>query len=1437
MYFNNVLDLINLSNDTKQALKDATLMRPQFHKDQNYVSIKILNPNFLDSNKIEEINLKFEEYLKLPVKIFFNITKDQISNTLLIEYINYYNRKNNCSLSTIPIINDNEILLDIDDINLKKINELFYSFGITKKINKKIYKDSKNSEIIYSGNNSKNNNLRQNNSFKNKFTKEEDYLYVSMDKLNNDNHKVCCIGKVYSVESRSGKSKTTGKPFEIETFIVTDYTDAISVKRFKSDSMDENISLEVYETMTVKIYGYVKFDSYDNDNTFVLDKIEEVKDDPFVSYDNHQGKKHIELHCHTNRSEYDGVSETAELVNQAYKFGQKALAITDTSVVQAYPLAQQMHISIDKKNKDNDFKIIYGIDVKVVDDMLNIVYNPTDKQLKEQEYCVLDLETTGLSAKYDYIIEFGGVIVSRNTVTDRSLQMFIKPPIDIPPFIADKTNITNEMVKNALPFEKAIDKILDFIGDRVIVAHNADFDFNFLNEKLKSIGREPLKNTCLDTLNLARSIIKNRKYYRLGVIAKQFNVDYDEETAHRGDYDAEVLANVLVKMLPTINNWETITFNQLQNNQENDIFKKARTYSATLLAKNAAGIKNIYEIVSLSHTKYLNYFAKENAKKVDKEIVAEPRIVKSEINKRRENILVGSCDQYSQLFEIALNRSMDDLEKCMQFYDYIEIEPLDNYNNLIEAGTSVDENRIKQVLNDIIKTADKLNKKIIASANTYYTYKYQKIARDIYIMGKRIGGLHHPLYPYNKEKRKNFVSPCCHLMTTDELLQEFSWTNRAEEFVIDNTNYIADLINKEYPIAQELHTPKIDGCEKILSDEIYRTAHNIYGDPLPEIVSQRIEKELTNVIKNGFSVQYYIAYLLVKQSDADGYPVGSRGSVGSSFIATMANITEVNPLVPHYVCPKCKYSKFFENNEYANGFDLPPKKCPNCGTEMLRNGHNIPFETFLGFNGDKVPDIDLNFSAEYQGKAMQQIKEIFGKDYSYRAGTIGTVAQKTAFGYVRNYCEEISRPYFSNATSEVLSKMCEGVKRTTGQHPGGIVVIPKENEVHDFTPIQYPANDPFSDWLTTHFAFSDLHDNILKLDILGHVDPTSIRLLSQFSGIHYKDVPMSDPDVYSLFYSTEAMKINDPNNYYHELNGAAGLPEFGTHNNRRILNKTKPKTFNELVAIEGVTHGTDVWANNAETLIDKGICTLSEVISCRDDIMSYLISKGLDKKLSFQIMEKVRKGKGLTAEWIEEMQKHEVPDWYINSCQLIKYMFPKAHAVAYAMNAVRVGWYKVHKPAVYYAVYFSCRCDAYDIETMLKGTDAIYERLKDIQYRMQNPNEKVTKKEEDLETVLEIALEMHLRGYHFNNISLEKSEATYFIVDPDDEYGILPSFNSIDGLGAAVAYSIVEERNKHSFISIEDLLKRTSVNNTQLAFMERIGVFDGLTAENQLSLF
>ncbi len=1140
----------------------------------------------------------------------------------------------------------------------------------------------------------------------------------------------------------------------------------------------------------------------------------------------------------------DGVCEVGQLINQAYAFGQPAIGITDVGVVQAYPKTQEALMAIDKKDPNNNFKVIYGIEMKVADEQLKIVHNPTDQKVNEVEYCVFDLETTGLSTKYDHIIEFGGIIVKRNSVTPESprLQMFIKPPVTIPPFIEQKTSITNEMVQNAPTLEQAIDQILDFMGDRVLVAHNADFDFNFINDKLVEMGREPLKNVCLDTLNLAKNLLQNRKYYRLGLIASNYGVEYDDDEAHRGDYDAEVLGNVLIRMLPTIKGYPNITFNDIQNNQDEQIYKKARTYNVTLLAKNRQGIRDIYELVSLSHTKYLTYFAKENAKKVDSDVIAEPRIIRSEIEKRRENLLIGSANMYSELYETAFDRSDKAVEECMKFYDYIQIQPINCYGPMMEEGSSADENRLEEIVRTLIRIADKQGKLVVGDNDVYYTYPYQKIARDVYIMAKRIGGSRHPLYPMKKDKRANFVSPNQHLMTTQEMLDAFDYlgSDLAKKIVIDNPLELIKDIDKLYPIPQELATPTIDGAEEELTRIIYENAHKYYGDPLPEIVEERIEKELKSVVDNGNTVQYYIAHLLVKQSNEDGYVVGSRGSVGSSFIATMAGITEVNPLVPHYRCPNCCHTEFFTNNEYVNGFDLPKKICPKCGTEMIGDGHNIPFETFLGFNGDKVPDIDLNFSPDYQLKAMLLIRDLFGEKYTYRAGTIGTVADKQAYGYIRAYCEEIGyvdsegKPLMSDAYQDFLITLCVDVKRTTGLHSGGIVVIPKDRDVLDFTPVQYPANNPFADWLTTHFAFKDLHDNILKLDILGHVDPAAVKLLQDYTHVKTTDIPMNDPKALSIFSSTEALGIVDEDGIYTEKTGAAGLPEFGTANNRNILTKTRPTTFAELVALSGLTHGTNVWANNAEDLIDSGTCTLSEVIACRDDIMSYLISKNLDPKESFDIMESVRKGRGLKPNWIEDMQAHDVPDWYIESCQKIEYMFPKAHAVAYVTMAMRMAYCKVYYPAEFYAVYFSLRCDAYDIETMIKGKQAVYEALQEIKAK---DRFKKTVKEKALESTFEIALEMYLRGYHFNNISLEKSNASNFIVDPDDDHGIIPSFTSVDGLGVSVANSIVEARNEYEFISKEDLQKRTQLSGTLIQVFERLGVLDGLSEENQLSLF
>ncbi len=1447
MNLHDILKKFGLSEEYLSYFTGAFIMRPKYIEKDNVAIVTISCNAVLPFDVYREVSRVMAEVLGCEVELHVQTRKGDIEASNLIQYLSLLSDdsgKEECR-NMIPYVADNKIYIP-QEYNgcIQKIRALAEgigtSFEVVEQQEKAVIKEIKPVVSAGSYSNAPESPFPRRRASRQQYEIDKSkYPFLPISKLKEGMDKISFAGQVFKVEYQTLRNKS-----EMQKIYITDLEDAIVVKRFQGRNMEASELHEVEEGQFYTVYGSVKYDTYDRFNEVDPVLMERMENNPFTRRDDYEGDRHCDLHVHTNKTEMDGVSECSELITQAFKFGQKAIAITDISVVQAYPDAQQAQLKIDKMEGGKDFKVIYGIEMKVADDTLNIVHNPCDKKLNDVEYMVFDLETTGLSTKYDHIIEFGGVIIKGNEI-GQHYQTFVKPPVRIPPFIEQKTNITNEMLENAPKLEEVIDDILNFIGDRVIVAHNADFDFNFINEKLIEMGREPLKNTCLDTLNLAKEIVTNRKYYRLGLIARNYGVSYDDEEAHRGDYDAEVLAQILVRMLPTIKGYPDVTFNDLQYKQDADIYKKAHTYNVTLLAKNMAGIKAIYELVSLSHTDYLTYFAKENAKKADSDVVAEPRIIRKEIEKRRENILVGSANMYSELFEMALNRSDETLEECMKFYDYIEIQPLDCYSPLIEPGSSLTEARMADIVRNIIRIADKLGKPVIGNNDVYYTHPHQKIARDIYIMSKRIGGARHPLYPMNRERRLRFVAPDQHLMTTQEILDAFSYLDedRIREIVIDNPLKIASQIEKLYPIPQELHTPSIDGCEQLLTDEIYKNAYALYGDPLPDIVRERIEKELNSVITNGFSVQYYIAYLLVKKSNEDGYIVGSRGSVGSSFIATMANITEVNPLVPHYLCPKCHYSQFFTNNEYANGFDLPLRNCPVCGEPLIRNGHSIPFETFLGFHGDKVPDIDLNFADDNQITAQLQIRDIFGENYAYRAGTIGTVAQKTAFGYIKGYCEEMEKqdrdgkPVFSQPFMEYLSHLCEGVKRTTGQHPGGIVVIPKENDVHDFTPVQYPANNPFADWKTTHFAFSDLHDNILKLDILGHVDPKVIRLLQIYTGIDAKQIPMNDPKALSLFSSTEELHINDPKGHYTGLNGAAGLPEFGTHNNRNILNTTKPTTFAELVALSGLTHGTDVWANNAEELIRNGTCTLKDVIACRDDIMTYLIAKGMDSKESFDIMEKVRKGRGLSSQWEQDMKEHDVPQWYIDSCNKIKYMFPKAHAVAYVMMAMRIAYCKVYHPREYYAVFFSCRCDAYDIETMLKGEDAIYERLMAIRDKQANDPRNVTVKESALESTLELALEMHLRGYHFSNISLSKSEAVNFIVDPDDDKAIVPSFASIDGVGENVGVSIVEARKEAAFISKEDLQKRTLVNNTQLAFLEKIGVLRDMGEENQLSLF
>ena len=1228
-------------------------------------------------------------------------------------------------------------------------------------------------------------------------------------------------GHVISVEYREvGQNKRT-----LQTIYISDYEDAFVAKCWESKKFTREEMEKINVGMSVRLTGNVAYDVYEKNLTFQITECEQIE--AKKRRDNSSDKR-VEWHVHSNFSEMDGVSGVDEYIQTAFDWGMDAIGITDHDVVQAFPHAQKKVDALLKNNPDRQFKVLYGCEMDMVDLECKNVVNNDHRSLKDATYVVFDLETTGLSNRLDAIIEFGAVKMKNREVIDRK-QMFINPQREIPADIINLTHITQQDVNGAPTIEQALDEILAFIGDSILVAHNGKFDLGFLNAACRQCNREELTNPMIDTLPLAQCLM-DMKSYRLGSVCRHYNVPYDGEGAHRADYDAEVLSSCLCFML---NEFDTeSTLDQLMQFDMEQHTHKMRPSHICVYAKNKEGLKELFKLVTLSHTTYLAY-----KKPAGNKPLAYPRIPRQVLEQFHEsgNLLYGSACQNGEVFDLAQTRSQADLAKAMEFYDYIEIQPLDNYRNLVDRNSIHSADDLKKIITFILDQAKEMNKLVIATSDAHYVEPHDKRIRDIYINAKVIGGGRHPLYIYNPTRRKATQTPNQHLRTTDEMLNEFSWLDevQARDIVINNTRELTKQCEVIYPTKDKLYPPEIEGSDQKLRDICFETAHKIYGEQLPDIVEKRLTRELDSIIGAGYYVVYYISHLLVKKSNEDGYIVGSRGSVGSSFAATMSGITEVNPLTPHYICPHCHHYEFIEEPTVASGFDLPDKECPICHQTMRGDGQDIPFETFLGFEGDKVPDIDLNFSGEYQPNAHNYCKEVFGEEYAFRAGTVGTVQEKTAYGYIKGYAEEMEIESFSKVKQMDLAKGCEGVKRTTGQHPGGIIVVPNDMDVHDFTPVQYPANDPNADWKTTHFDFHQIHDNILKFDILGHVDPTAMKMLERISGLDVTKIPMNDPETMSIFSTTEALKIDSTK--YDQKTGAAGIPEFGTNFVRRILEKTKPTTFGDLVTISGLSHGTDVWSGNAESLIDAGICQLSDVIGCRDDIMVALMSYGLESKLAFTIMESVRKGKGLNDDWIKEMKAHDVPDWYIESCQKIKYMFPKAHAVAYVTMAIRIAWFKVHMPLVYYCMFFSIRCKSYDIQTMIAGEHAIRERMSALRLAIQERT--ASNKDKEVFDTLELALEMYCRGFHFSNININRSAATEFIIDPDDEKAIIPPFTSLDGLGENVALSIVKAREEKSFLSKEDVLKRTQLSKTLLETLDKMNSMDGLDDENQMKLF
>lgn len=1210
---------------------------------------------------------------------------------------------------------------------------------------------------------------------------------------------VTIMAQVFGTEEISHRNGTSQYRLKL-----TDYSDSIILRLFGNGpnaKFQNKRRTELIESVKgikkgqwLKVQGTVSNDPYLRDTIIEPKLLELVSKEE--KKDNYKGRKRIELNTHTKMSQLEGVSSAKDYLARAEGWGHEAIAFTDTYGVQAYP-----EICLSSKGKE--LKPIYGLNAFIMDDSITATTNKKKLRLKDATYVVFDVETTGLSAERDRLIEIAAVKVKNGAEID-SFESYINPRRPISELITRLTSITDDDVKDA-PFEEEV--MTNFYNwldeDDILVAHNAKFDLGFLDKSFERLGLKNKNNASIDTLFISRAENKEAKRHGLSNLAKLYKVRLVQH--HRAIYDTKATAEIFVKMLDQLYKLGIEYHNEIDEKIDLKLaHKRSRTFPCSILVKNAKGLKDLFRLVSYSCTDYLSS--------------GKPTIPRSLLEQYREDLLIGSGNSENEVFEELLNSKEDKVEGIIDFYDYIEIQPKTHYHSFIRSERITDEAELEELLKKLIDIAKKKDKIVVATGDCYYLDEYQHVYRQILRLTVKS----------NPGARD--IKPMATFLTTEEMLNEFSFLDEKlrEEIVIDNTHKISDLIELVVPLKNKLYTPNIEGAANEVRDLSYSMAHKIYGDKLPEIVEKRLEKELASIIGNGFSVVYLISHKLVKKSLDDGYLVGSRGSVGSSLVATMMEITEVNPLAPHYVCPKCKHSEFFLNAEYASGFDLPNKNCPHCDVKMIKDGQDIPFETFLGFNGDKVPDIDLNFSGEYQATAHNFTKEIFGEDYVYRAGTISTVAEKTAYSFTRDYYEknEIEK---RSIDIERIASGCEGSKRTTGQHPGGILVVPNDMDIFDFTPYQYPADDETSPWRTTHFDFHSIHDNILKFDILGHDDPTMIRKLQDLSGIEPKTIDVSDPEVMGIFSTVEALGVT--REQVDSASGTFGIPEFGTNFVIQMLDDTKPTTYSELVQISGLSHGTDVWLGNAQELIKNGTCELKDVIGCRDDIMVYLIHAGLEEGLSFKIMESVRKGKGLTEDFEKAMRDNDVPEWYIDSCKKIKYMFPKAHACAYVLMALRIAWFKVHQPLTYYCAYYSVRASDFDIITVVKGEKSLKAKIQEIKTKDKN---EVTAKDKDALVSYEIANEMLERGFAFSKVDLEKSESHDYIIDGNT---LIPPFSIIPGLGDNVANKIVQARKEKPFLSIEDFSKRGSVSSTVVEYLREMGTLKGLPEKAQLSFF
>ena len=1228
-----------------------------------------------------------------------------------------------------------------------------------------------------------------------------------MIEVNTEENRLVFEGVVFDVEH---KVTRTGRV--LINFKMTDYTSSFSMQKWVRNEEEAQKFDIIKKNSWLRVRGNVEVNNFTRDLTMNVQDVQEV-----VHYERKdlmpEGERRVEFHAHTNMSTMDALPEVEEIVGTAAKWGHKAVAITDHGNVQSFPHGY-------KAAKKAGIQLIYGMEANIVEDRVPIVYNEVEMDLSEATYVVFDVETTGLSAIYNDLIQVAASKMYKGNII-AEFDEFINPGHPLSAFTTELTGITDDHVKNAKPLVQVLKEFQEFCKDTVLVAHNASFDVGFMNANYERHGLPKITQPVIDTLEFARNLYPEYKRHGLGPLTKRFGVALEHH--HMANYDAEATGRLLFIFIKEVAEKHGVTDLARLNLDliSPDSYKKARVKHATIYVKNQVGLKNIFKLVSLSNTQYFE---------------GVPRIPRTVLDAHREGLILGSACTEGEVFDAVVSQGVDAAVEVAKYYDFIEVMPPAIYAPLIAKEQVKDMEELQTIIKSLIEVGDRLGKPVLATGNVHYLEPEDEIYREIIVRSLGQGAMINRTIGHGEDAQPAPL-PKAHFRTTNEMLDEFAFLGEdlARKIVIENTNALAEIFEPVEVVKGDLYTPFIDQAEETVAELTYKKAFEIYGNPLPDIVDLRIEKELTSILGNGFAVIYLASQMLVHRSNERGYLVGSRGSVGSSFVATMIGITEVNPLSPHYVCGQCQYSEFITDGSYGSGFDMPNKDCPNCGHKLSKNGQDIPFETFLGFDGDKVPDIDLNFSGEDQPSAHLDVRDIFGEEYAFRAGTVGTVAAKTAYGFVKGYERDYGK-FYREAEVERLAQGAAGVKRTTGQHPGGIVVIPNYMDVYDFTPVQYPADDVTAEWQTTHFNFHDIDENVLKLDVLGHDDPTMIRKLQDLSGIDPNEIPMDDEGVMALFSGTDVLGVTPEQ--IGTPTGMLGIPEFGTNFVRGMVDETHPTTFAELLQLSGLSHGTDVWLGNAQDLIKTGIADLSTVIGCRDDIMVYLMHAGLDPKMAFTIMERVRKGLWLKISeeerngYIEAMKANNVPEWYIESCGKIKYMFPKAHAAAYVMMALRVAYFKVHHPIYYYCAYFSIRAKAFDIKTMGAGLDAIKRKMQEIAEKRKN-NE-ASNVEIDLYTTLEIVNEMWERGFKFGKLDLYRSDATEFIIDGDT---LIPPFVAMDGLGENVAKQLVRARQEGEFLSKTELRKRGGLSSTLVEKMDEMGILGNMPEDNQLSLF